>query len=252
MKQKVFFKIIYLWAILLTSVLPCVAQSKIDAIKQNVAKMAADFPIELPSIGEFSTLVYNEASNQVVFTIMLSNPVAIESIQVTPDGMRKSFGNMLGKSLRKMSQDLYDGDVSVSFRFFDYDGKLLANIVYTKEDLDTILHMQQGSEKETIRHLIESQMKEMREQLPKELGNGLYLIDCGYDNGKVIYTYSVDETIANMNQFSKENMINSSKEDPFMSQLYSRYKTGVVTLVYKYIGNNSRREIIFTITPEEM
>lgn len=228
--------------------------SKVDALEGNIATLAADLPVDLPSIGAISSFVYNRPANQVVMTLKITNPDLVSVLKISVEGMRQSFSNFFGEAFREITEDVYDVGGSIALRFTDANNSMLNEFVYTNADLYNILHAEQVSDKEKMRQLLIIQTKELKSYLPIDQGDGVVFSDAEYDNGKgvITYWYEVDESAFDMDLLSAETLLLAAKYDLTTSKFLSCLKKGEVTIIYKYKGKNTGREVEFQITPDQI
>ena len=101
-------------------------------------------------------------------------------------------------------------------------------------------------------------MKAERANLPMQIGEGIVMTDYSLDGENIVITaemdenlYSIDELNANISAV-KNSMIKDGVNDAESKALFDLCKVSHTGLVYRYVGNHSRRQCNVVITSDEI
>lgn len=111
---------------------------------------------------------------------------------------------------------------------------------------------------EALYSLLSMSMKAERANLPMQIGEGIVMTDYSLDGENIVITaemdenlYSIDELNANISAV-KNSMIKDGVNDADSKALFDLCKVSHTGLVYRYVGNHSRRQCNVVITSDEI
>ena len=111
---------------------------------------------------------------------------------------------------------------------------------------------------EALYSLLSMSMKAERANLPMQIGEGIVMTDYSLDGENIVITaemdenlYSIDELNANISAV-KNSMIKDGVNDAESKALFDLCKVSHTGLVYRYVGNHSRRQCNVVITSDEI
>ena len=111
---------------------------------------------------------------------------------------------------------------------------------------------------EALYSLLSMSMKAERANLPMQIGEGIVMTDYSLDGENIVITaemdenlYSIDELNANISAV-KNYMIKDGVNDAESKALFDLCKVSHTGLVYRYVGNHSRRQCNVVITSDEI
>lgn len=111
---------------------------------------------------------------------------------------------------------------------------------------------------EALYSLLSMSMKAERANLPMQIGEGIVMTEYSLDGENIVITaemdenlYSIDELNANISAV-KNSMIKDGVNDADSKALFDLCKVSHTGLVYRYVGNHSRRQCNVVITSDEI
>ena len=111
---------------------------------------------------------------------------------------------------------------------------------------------------EALYSLLSMSMKAEGANLPMQIGEGIVMTDYSLDGENIVITaemdenlYSIDELNANISAV-KNSMIKDGVNDADSKALFDLCKVSHTGLVYRYVGNHSRRQCNVVITSDEI
>ena len=111
---------------------------------------------------------------------------------------------------------------------------------------------------EALYSLLSMSMEAERANLPMQIGEGIVMTDYSLDGENIVITaemdenlYSIDELNANISAV-KNSMIKDGVNDADSKALFDLCKVSHTGLVYRYVGNHSRRQCNVVITSDEI
>ena len=111
---------------------------------------------------------------------------------------------------------------------------------------------------EALYSLLSMSMKAEGANLPMQIGEGIVMTDYSLDGENIVITaemdenlYSIDELNANISAI-KSSMIKDGVNDADSKALFDLCKVSHTGLVYRYVGNHSRRQCNVVITSDEI
>ena len=111
---------------------------------------------------------------------------------------------------------------------------------------------------EALYSLLSMSMKAERANLPMQIGEGIVMTDYSLDGENIVITaemdenlYSIDELNANISAV-KNSIIKDGVNDADSKALFDLCKVSHTGLVYRYVGNHSRRQCNVVITSDEI
>lgn len=111
---------------------------------------------------------------------------------------------------------------------------------------------------EALYSLLSMSMEAERVNLPMQIGEGIVMTDYSLDGENIVITaemdenlYSIDELNANISAI-KSSMIKDGVNDADSKALFDLCKVSHKGLVYRYVGNHSRKQCNVVITSDEI
>ena len=111
---------------------------------------------------------------------------------------------------------------------------------------------------EALYNLLSISMQAEKVNLPMKLDEGLVLIDYSLEGDNIVITAKAEENIYSINdlnankEFIKETLIREGLNDADMKSLLDICKVSHTGLVYRYVGNHSKKKCDIVISSEEI
>lgn len=111
---------------------------------------------------------------------------------------------------------------------------------------------------ESTRRMLEMQLEAERASLPMIIEEGITMTDFSLEGDNLVFICEVDESMYSIDEFKgnediiKDEIVLGLKEDPQSKMLVNLCKTSNMDIVYRMVGDRSKRKVDLKISCKEL
>ena len=248
--------------ILLMMVVACQNNEDVNIkrLRQQVEEINSTCPVSWGIAGDILSVKYNDKENIVQMQFLLTEVFANVSLPKQNHSILKenmSFIFKMSKS-QPFTKDIIAAKSGVNFVFKSKSTYRTDSISFRYEEIKEICDAPDLNEKEIARIFLNNSIALRNTTLPEKQNDGMYLDKVEIDNGYLVYSYSMDETMYDMDVFRKvikENTLaylKGLKNDPILKRDISQAILLNLGYQYRYYGKTSRKYFDIFISVEEL
>lgn len=137
------------------------------------------------------------------------------------------------------------------------DGKKIS-VAISPDELTQYRDKFKQNPQESTRRMLEMQLEAERASLPMIIEEGMTMTDFSLEGDNLVFTCEVDERIYSIDEFKgnediiKDEIVLGLKEDPQSKLIVNLCKTSNMDIVYRMVGDRSKRKVDVIIPCEEL
>ena len=216
-------------------------------------------PIELGSLGSFTSMTYDSDSNNVTFTYEINEEINdIASMNAVKDAQKQSIGTFLktGESLTMLERMvLAEATLTVVYQGSSSGQEFI--VTFTPEELRQLADTS-AETSDPNQSRLDAMIQSNAAQCPMDLGDGMVLTSVALEDGDLTYNYTVTGESYDFNDDDMpavKETVGSSLSETFSGVIGSRLvnilsETGT-GVRYVYHNTDNGRTYTVTFSPEE-
>lgn len=221
--------------------------SKVSQLKKEVSKFNASLPVSMGSLGDITSITFDENDNMLVMSCMINDDFMTYEDWEKSDkrANMRSFKALLNeyplKGLGEMLSDVNAG-LAIDYQWRQ-SGKTMRLTLPADEIKETIENPM--SEEQKSQAILDTFISGAVAECPSEIEEGIFMVNVFDDGENVVYVFDVDEDIYDMDLMKesaaeiKSNIKANIMSDATFTQLAKNLKVAHRGLEYRYIGNIS-------------
>lgn len=227
--------------------------NSLDEFKSFIALTNANCPIDLAPIGYVESVLFNDASRIMTYTITITNElVPYQQMQANQSAIRENIKQMFSTdSFKPFVGPCAKFGITLIFRYKWTDSQKL-DFSFTPAELRAMANAV-VDETEVRQNFIAQAIQNERNNCPMDMGDGLTLTDVYRSDNVIYYECTADERFYDISQMNANESTLRGFVTSFLSQLVMKEFVKNVLLCdcevhFVYIGDTSGRvcEVIFT------
>lgn len=235
----------------------CGSDSKAK-LKREIEAANKACPINLGSMGELVKMEYDDVYRVVKFHFSTNDDIVdIENLQnnygLIKESMKLSFAR---GEYREMVKDMIDAGVGLEMIFKSSTTGKKFEVQLTHDDL-VEMYNNAPDEESISETLLKNMVTTENAACPTLVDNGLVLRKVSDDGSNVIYEYSLNESVYDMNHFKnsqsevRKNLKENFQDPSTKSQLETLVANGR-GVIFKYTGETSGKSLEIEFAPHEL
>lgn len=253
-------KINYLLAIIAIVATLIACNSKVkearQELRQDVEAFNQNCPVDF-NYGQITEVLFNEDADAIQYIIAYNDSIfPSEVLHSKAEFIRSSIIMMI--SLRKETfQQIVDAEMALDY-------------IYRSEitDEETVFHFSVDdirdaisnpmSDEELYQTILSNDILNEKSECPTFLDEGLFMTDVYEDGDNVVFVYSMDEDIYDMELMQsladdlKAGIVEALKGDSSTQTLVDAVKYLDKNIIYKYVGTPSGTTFEFLVEPDDL
>lgn len=219
--------------------------SKVSQLKKEVNKFNATLPQSLGSLGDITSITFDDKDNLLVMTCMINDDfMTFEDWERTDKkaNMRAFKAMFTEYPLKGLGEMLCDVNAGLAIDYkWRRSGDSMRLTISADEIRDVIENPM--SEDQKSEAIIDNFITNTLSECPIEVEEGMVIVNVFDDGENVMYICEVDEDLYDMDliEGSKSEIKSSIKSemnsDPTMKQVFNALKMANRGIGYRYIGN---------------
>ena len=256
MKKNVFATLLLLVSVVFVS---CSSAKK--DLRAEVEAANKECPISAGIIGNLSSYEYDEANDEVIMKVSLSEnlPLKLSVLSQLKPLIKKSALSNFTKAddVIRLMKDIAKADAKLTIVYQAAGSSENLKVELSKQDVQNVAEgkIEQLTPKESV----EITLVATNAQCPMQVDEVTELTSVSLDGNTFVYHYLVDEDQVSMEELeaAKETLRESIKatltsQDPTLHYFVDACREGNVSIQYHYVGNCTGEESVIEFSPSEL
>lgn len=254
-------KIVFATLLLLVSFVVVSCSSAKKDLRASVEAVNKECPISAGIIGNVSGYEYNEATDEVIMKVSLSEglPLKLSVLNQLKPLIKKSALSNFTKTndVIQMMKGIAKADAKLTIVYQSANAGESLKVELTKQDVQNVAdgNVEQLTPQESLHFTVVA----TNAQCPMQVDAATEMTSVSLEGNTFIYYYLVDEEQVSMADFeaAKETIRETIKatltsKDPTLHYFVDACKEGNVSIQYHYVGNTSGEEDTIEFSPTEL
>lgn len=249
MMKKHLFSFIIAFAAMALFMVSC-KDVKYKAITEMVNKQC---PQSMGMAGDFTGVDFKDGN--LIFNFRMNEELTnIDALVQNPQMVKKSVANMFQDSsegMQALKKIIEEDKIGLTFNYIGKESGKNVSITITYEDYIEAINMKSSPEE-----ILQDLLDVTNAGCPMQIETGLTMAEVKIEGDYVVYYYDADENIISIDllnqnidqvKLSSIAALRQGANDPSLATFLKACKNASKGLGYKYIGNDSKKECMFTI-----